>query len=231
MTDKQVMTEPIAITIVQQIATESHQTADNMIKVVNRKHPPACHIGCHFCCYSPVTVTPPEAMTIARRLKETLNGKQLKKFQRKIREKVQQIKGKTWAEHADKKIACSLLGDDGKCSIYEFRPVMCRSWSSMNKKHCEKSFNTGWSKGEVLNNPVVKDVGNQILSGQIEALRHEGLEAGDFELNEAIYTALKHSHPELEYLAKKPVFENVKFLQNADLYSANSEDGIDSEHD
>jgi len=65
----------------------------------------ACARGCHSCCAPGLTVLPVEAEAIARHLEH------------------HDVRGRVMA-HADR---CAFLDSDGACSIYDARPILCRT--------------------------------------------------------------------------------------------------------
>lgn len=78
--------------------------------------------GCGNCCRGPggyVWITPQEAETIARRLGQT--------FERFAAAMLRQtLSGLALVDSPSGD--CPLLGDDGRCRVYNERPMQCRTW-------------------------------------------------------------------------------------------------------
>jgi hypothetical protein len=72
----------------------------------------ACHTGCNDCCHVRLSVTSVEAQIIEQHW-PTLSPE----ARQVLRER----------SHEESDGLCSALGDDGRCSIYEARPLVCRS--------------------------------------------------------------------------------------------------------
>ena len=81
-----------------------------------------CSAGCSFCCYSDIVITTLEAEAI----KKTVSFLNIP-F-KKDRLKRQNSKAFHRLKYADK--ACLMLAEDGKCNIYDHRPMICRLWNS-----------------------------------------------------------------------------------------------------
>ena len=48
------------------------------------------------------------------------------------------------------RIPCALLSDDGSCSVYEVRPLPCRSWLSTDVESCKKHLDEAGEPKVVL---------------------------------------------------------------------------------
>jgi len=95
--------------------------ASDIIKALELKEKSVCKAGCHYCCIDvPVAVSYGEARLIARRAKlPTKNPNR-----------------KNTDFNFEKSGACRFL-KDGKCSIYEVRPLACRAFFSVDSvQHC-----------------------------------------------------------------------------------------------
>jgi Fe-S-cluster containining protein len=74
-----------------------------------------CGAGCSRCCQIRLAVTQIEAETIDEAMGAAEPA---------LRERIaarEDLAGKTW---------CPALGEDGRCEIYEFRPLACRSYGA-----------------------------------------------------------------------------------------------------
>ena len=81
-----------------------------------------CSSGCSFCCYGDIFLSPIEAELVKASLSKpkTTVDKELLARQKKTPYHKR--------KYADKR--CSLLNENEDCSIYEYRPIICRIWNS-----------------------------------------------------------------------------------------------------
>jgi len=80
-------------------------------------------------------VTTPELFRIARRLRERLSGAEIAAL-------VTSIDGVLAERKAGNRPNCALL-KEGRCSVYEARPLMCQGWNSLDAGACERYAVTG----------------------------------------------------------------------------------------
>lgn len=93
---------------------------------------PSCSVGCSFCCHDAIMVSDLEANYIIKRMKESNIKPNRGRLKRQSR--VKDFKDLKWKDKA-----CSMLGDDGMCTIYEHRPIVCRTHNSIDiVSKCDK---------------------------------------------------------------------------------------------
>lgn len=90
-----------------------------------------CRPGCDHCCSLRVEVLPPEVFLIARELKK-LPKDDLASLVSKIEDQADYARGLSMGNY---RRPCVML-EDGRCSIYEVRPSMCRKLYSLDVKSC-----------------------------------------------------------------------------------------------
>lgn len=87
-----------------------------------------CSKKCSFCCHDKIQMPNIEA--------ERIKKLGIKPVDRKVLKKQKQVADFNNLKWADKK--CSLLNTDGTCSIYENRPLICRTHNSIDDpKKCD----------------------------------------------------------------------------------------------
>ncbi len=98
----------------EQKLTELWQKVDAFFARAQGAHGPTitCHAGCDACCHRRFSVTGVEADALRRHL-GTLDAE--------AREAL-----RTRARSGDPS-RCAALGDDGRCGVYEARPLICRT--------------------------------------------------------------------------------------------------------
>lgn len=95
----------------------------------------ACRAGCDHCCYQSVGVTPPEALAIFAHVKATRSGPDFAAFSTRLLERYQATRGLSAAERFSPEHPCVFLVE-GRCSIYEVRPLSCRGMNSLDDREC-----------------------------------------------------------------------------------------------
>jgi Fe-S-cluster containining protein len=99
----------------------------------------ACAAGCCFCCYLPVDITVPEALSITVYAQTMLTSDAFEALCQRLEGTVAHVRGLSYEEHARAHIPCALLVD-GRCSVYPSRPLACRAWSSTSMSRCKEVF-------------------------------------------------------------------------------------------
>lgn len=101
----------------------------------------ACKDGCAYCCLQPVYVTMTEAQSIAKHLREQKRDRAAVK---KIRENRKPIQRHKLPQLIKETHPCPFLEGDaasGRCTIYEARPLACRSFTSDTVDTCIAATN------------------------------------------------------------------------------------------
>jgi hypothetical protein len=94
----------------------------------------ACQEGCTSCCHLMVMATPFEVLSIARHLVETQPIGRIEDIKQRLRRVAEVPIDSTLRAKA--KLPCGLL-ENGRCTIYEQRPSVCRVMLSQSRAACE----------------------------------------------------------------------------------------------
>lgn len=105
----------------------TQQTIDELIASAPKL---GCKDGCAFCCYQSVEVTIPEAILVAASLADPTDPRR-----NTVVETARTLKGLSDQKRRRTSRACPLLVD-GKCSVYDDRPLMCRGLFAAESAHC-----------------------------------------------------------------------------------------------
>jgi len=113
-----------------------------------------CARGCSSCCTLAVSCTYPEALLLAHRLDE----EQLQRIDRYVERLRQLVSGVTAMKeylqrHRHASGGCPLLGSDGACTAYGYRPFSCRALlATQESRWCGADFSvlTTAEKGTFL---------------------------------------------------------------------------------
>jgi len=95
----------------------------------------ACRSGCDHCCHQSVGVTPPEALVIFEHLRNRLTEAELAAVVDRIAKLHARTRGLSSAQRFSPDLPCPLL-EEGRCSVYEVRPLSCRGMNSLDAKEC-----------------------------------------------------------------------------------------------
>jgi uncharacterized protein len=96
------------------------ERVDTFGKAIRRRYPEqiTCHVGCDGCCYQQFTVFPVEAYALGQAVADLSRTER-----QRLRERLQQ-EPDPW-HIIDEPAPCVLL-QDGRCLLYQGRPVLCR---------------------------------------------------------------------------------------------------------
>ena len=159
--------------------------------------PLACGKGCSFCCRMWVDATPPEVLYTVKKMPP----EQRQQAHASGRTGLRQTSGASFFDRCGKvNPPCPLLDDEGACSVYELRPIACRTLVSTNVDDCRMTFMEGSDLG--FPSPDVwftlRDSYNTALEG---ALIHSGLAYQARELNDSLRIALTTPDAEARWLS------------------------------
>ena len=165
--------------------TDVVETRIDHLFATSQLGPVACRADCAYCCYVPrVLVTLPECGRIIHRVR-TWPADQIDALKARLEAHVA-------AQASDdaapaRRPPCALLAD-GRCSVYDVRPLVCRGQHSYDVRQCQAHCETG--TGETTQLMVVVDAVRGAVSGVTEAFREMGVGASLLDLSRALVIAL-----------------------------------------
>jgi len=169
-----------------------------------------CAPGCSFCCHIPVAISVPEALGLAAYLKGRFSPQALRIVREKTAKNAAIVDGLTTNEHARAKVKCALLDDDGKCSVYEARPIPCSSWCSLSRSQCEAAFAADPVTAKVEIDATVHTAGRGVQAGLCIGAAQSGLDDNTYELHSALLRALDTPDAEQRWARGEDVFAGCK---------------------
>lgn len=101
--------------------------------VAARKGAITCHEGCANCCYHPVSISVLEGILLYRHLDRT--GKLTPALRQKLRDSADRQMGTTYEVWLLSLTPCPLLDDKKRCTVYEQRPLICRTYLASSDPH------------------------------------------------------------------------------------------------
>lgn len=106
----------------------------------------SCKKGCSFCCHDEINITDWEAIRILNHIEEYKPDLELLKKQNEAED----FRKLPWVDQK-----CSLLNKDGTCSIYENRPLICRTHNSTDDPQlCHLGENPTHGHGQIFTIPT-----------------------------------------------------------------------------
>jgi Fe-S-cluster containining protein len=98
---------------------------------------PACSAGCSHCCHVHVEATRGEVLAIARHLQKR---ESIEAFVERLASHVADVGDMDHRARWEARVPCVLLGEDGRCTVYEVRPLRCRAFHSCDAGICRDAF-------------------------------------------------------------------------------------------
>jgi Fe-S-cluster containining protein len=125
------------------VAAGQHDLLNDVIADTMKKLAPevkiSCRAGCSACCYQAVHVTDQEAQLLTMYIHEKGVPYDYERAARQATWAPQEWRNQT---HADR--ACGFLADDGRCAVYEVRPLVCRKYVvSSDPELCDTELHPG----------------------------------------------------------------------------------------
>jgi len=190
------------------LAHEAVEAFEALLKRGQVEQPPeqplACRAGCAHCCYQPeVTVTAIELFRVADYVVAHFSPDQIATLTSGATAKpvLPTASSDTWVLRA-----CPLLVD-GACSVYEARPLVCRSINSYAVSDCERA------RRQNRQQPTIRTYGPQERAGYLtldmlqQGIAATGREAQLLNLAPALAIALSDDSAKQRWLDGEQVFE------------------------
>lgn len=191
-------------------AAEIAQTlADRTLTRVPSKEVIACKRGCSLCCSNFVGVTPPEAFRLAAAVRRAGKGRTPDPWLTipAVMERAARSAGMTPSARLGAKIPCPLLAEDGACSVYADRPLVCRQAASFSLPPCVDEYE---GKGGLVRVPTrflaASSNAHVVL---LAAMQTVGLSLAAYDLSAALRVALADADAERKWLAGEPIFAGL----------------------
>ena len=167
----------------------------------------ACRAGCSYCCYYHVAVTAVEALALAEHLQGLPQTKR-DHLTRKLHETAQRVAPLSEAEYIHTNIPCAFL-EEGRCSVYEARPVACRGFNSVSVDPCRVAFEDPHSTDPMTFAPDRQAVNEAYKSVMLAAQHRAGCDATTYEMHTAVAEALTNSSAMKRWKKGKVAFTTV----------------------
>jgi Fe-S-cluster containining protein len=98
-----------------------------------------CHEGCSLCCTLRVDVFAHEVLIIADHILARFSPERISEILERLDAHADRVLPLTPFQHATRNVVCPLL-KDGRCSVYEVRPLSCRRHHSLDYGACQFTY-------------------------------------------------------------------------------------------
>ena len=209
--DRQVLREVKTATEVATLSLFVAARVDPHVARLGQELGIACRKGCAFCCRGlKVELTPPEAIAIAEFLRAKTEPEELTAVGEALQSAANEARGLSTRDRWEARRPCYFLDvATGACSIYEARPLGCRSHTSLDAAACEAEH-TGRSDGAAIPRPLPIDaiygVGRMALHAACE---DAALDMRAFELTNGVALAFHEPRAAERWHAGEPVFDGA----------------------
>lgn len=191
-----------------EIANENHrqlQAGTNASPLVVLRQ---CEAGCNACCHTvSADVTPLEALVLADHLARKSDAETLSRIRSRLSLNVAIRSNMSAAERSKTRLRCGLLGDNGLCSAYEARPLVCAGVFSLSRSACDASAQQPDRADQQVPLDRPAKAWTMGLSGGLQrALVDAGLDGNLYELNSIVLVALNTPQATERWLQREDIF-------------------------
>ena len=186
-------------------ASRAAEVAARILDITAKSHvkqPAACGRGCHYCCRTLVTATAPEILRLAQAVKARPD------IAARIQPAAVQARATPVTTPHTARQPCPVL-DAEICSLYEARPLVCRSLLSQSLDACIRIFVQDRAEPVPYVRPSM-EIRDAIILMLQASLRLAGLPYHQYELIQGLAAALSHDDAEARWLAGEPIFAGVE---------------------
>lgn len=171
-----------------------------------RAHPSrstiACTKGCGYCCHSFVAALPPEVFRLAQVVRSSTSaGLDIETVLARARP----LRGLTPEQRFGAKMACPLL-NEGMCSVYDSRPLVCRQTTSVSLPACIEEYEGIQGDGHVEISPTHLAHASNAYVAMLAALMALKHSTHAYELGAMLEVALLDVDSERRWLEGDDVF-------------------------
>jgi Fe-S-cluster containining protein len=173
-----------------EIAAGLARYADEAQAVVTEAYHPRLHCrdNCWYCCCKPnVLASIPELVRILDRVESTFTDEAIAALRQRGRRYSAQMEGRPLDQPVNESVPCPLLVD-GRCSVYDIRPLVCRGYNSTDVDACRKAHTNANALVPIF--AMLKDVSDGATVGAGQRLKATGVTDAVVDLGSALDSAL-----------------------------------------
>ena len=164
--------------------------ADQALSIINDEFRPRleCGEGCWYCCSKPgVLISFPELVRILAHVQSSFDAADLGTLRNAARQYAAALHGRSFDAATAASVPCPLLVN-GRCSVYEVRPLVCRGYNSTSASACRRAHADVTAMVPLFS--VLKDCTDGASVGVSQRLRAEGINDAMIDLGTALSIAL-----------------------------------------
>jgi uncharacterized protein len=171
------------------VATSAKRTAeytDEALAIIHEEYKPSihCRSGCSYCCCKPnVLASIPELVSIVSFVEETFTAEARRDLEARTRRYRGQMQGRRVEDPTDESVPCPFLVD-GRCSVYQVRPLICRGYNSTDVEACRRAHDD--SSVLVPTFALLKDAAAGATVGTAQQLMAAGINDAMVDLGTAL---------------------------------------------
>jgi Fe-S-cluster containining protein len=195
--------------LAENVVSDAYRLLQNLLTESPARKLHECGSGCSWCCHQPVRVSAPEAIAIADALREAYPPDWLTTIRTMIAQRVAIItRLGSLASYTQQRLPCAFLAPTGDCSIYAWRPYVCRGHHSMSRVACQEAY-----VEDVL--PKTFDLftntaANAVLNGTTNAIAQAARNAKHYEMHGAVLRALDVIDAAIRWARGEEVFAGCR---------------------
>ena len=185
----------IRLQAVATAAADVARFADEALAIVQAEYRPRLHCkeGCHYCCCKPgVLLSIPDLLRILARIHSTFSRADVLALGDRAKRYGEQVAGRDFNDLVDESVPCPLLVD-GRCSVYDVRPLVCRGYNSTDVDACKRAHSDRTARVPIF--AMLKDVTDGATVGAAQSLEAAGVNDSLVDLGTALRLALAGGEP------------------------------------
>jgi Fe-S-cluster containining protein len=185
-----------------ELATELYAGTSEVIEQL-REEEAHCSARCH----EMIGVMAPEVLAVAADIRSHMSEEETESVRHKANADATKTNAMSRDEYAAANVTCPLLGDDGSCSAYSFRPLFCRTDCATcgSDEHCESDDLAG-QRRPASSTALARGIGRGIST----SLTSAGVDANRYELSSALVVALDAPDVSERWAKGEPVFAGCR---------------------
>jgi Fe-S-cluster containining protein len=174
-----------------------------------------CKPGCHYCCFNQPVVTPPEALLMGHHVEQAFTDQEKQALIHRIKNVVDVTNGKTPDEIAmiRYELPCIFL-KHGMCMVYNVRPVVCRTCTSISAEHCKDVFESRDHMARLRCYHHIRDIFQTVQKDLVNKCREMGCQSDLLFMAEALRDYFKHPNHIKAWIGGKRIFSCYPFFSS-----------------
>ena len=176
----------ITLDAVTDAARRVAEYTDEALAIVADEYRPVldCQAGCAYCCCKPnVLASVPEIANIIGFVRKNVSADGRRDLEERTRRYRTQVEGRRVEDPTNESVPCPLLVD-GRCSVYEVRPLICRGYNSTDVDACRRAHEDATVLVPTF--ALLKDVASGATVGAAQQLHAAGINDAMVDLGTAL---------------------------------------------